>query len=134
MTMLKADEVAVADPVVRQADFFSRNRLKLILVVGDAGSILLAYIVTLLAAGYASGHAILRTAVLLSSVVVAGLWAIRSQVLLLSRVSAVRTVETTRVAREVFLQAGSCSSSTASATSSSRSGRCASLLDCRSSS
>lgn len=82
-----------------------RNRLKLVLVASDAIAIMLAYTIGLLAIGYAGGHGSNRAIALVLAAVAAGTWAIRSQGLLLSRVSSVRILELTRIARAVGILA-----------------------------
>lgn len=100
------DEMAVErDAPGRAQTVLERNRLKLVLLGGDAVAIVLGYSVALWALGYPSGHGTLRSVALIASATVAGLWAIRSQGLLLSRVSSIRVMELTRIARAVGILA-----------------------------
>ncbi|MEO6122859.1 MAG: sugar transferase [Ilumatobacteraceae bacterium] len=82
-----------------------RNRLKLVLIGSDAIAIILGYTLGLLSIGYPGYHGVFRFLALIAGALVAGTWAIRSQGLLLSRVSSVRILELTRIARAVGLLA-----------------------------
>ena len=82
------------------------NKLKRALILGDAMAIGLAYSVELFAIRYSSGHGALRAVVLVIATTLAGLWAVRSQGLLRSRVSSVRVLEITRIARATMILGG----------------------------
>ena len=84
-----------------------RNKLKLVLVLGDALAIALGYVVVLLAAGYPHGRAWWSTVALIATATVVGVLCIRGQGLFLARVSAVRIVELTRSTRAFALLGGS---------------------------
>ncbi|MCU1392767.1 MAG: sugar transferase [Ilumatobacteraceae bacterium] len=103
--MAMEEQAALADPIAAPRSFLERNRLKISLIGGDAASLLLGSTVALVVTGYTADHNVLRALGLVGAVLVAGLWSIRSQGLLLSRVSTVRIVETTRIARSVALLA-----------------------------
>jgi exopolysaccharide biosynthesis polyprenyl glycosylphosphotransferase len=83
-----------------------RNQLKLVLVFADVTAILLGFGVGMLISHYAGYHGDKRAGVWLAAAVIGGLWAMRSQGLFLSRVSAVRLVEITRLGRAVALLTG----------------------------
>jgi exopolysaccharide biosynthesis polyprenyl glycosylphosphotransferase len=82
-----------------------RYKLKALLVLGDAVAIMLSYVLTGWRSGYWTRQGTVRLTFIVVFCVVAGLWALRSQGLYLSRVSAVRVVEFTRTARAVALLA-----------------------------
>ncbi|MCB0956777.1 MAG: sugar transferase [Ilumatobacteraceae bacterium] len=103
-----ADAVAgsVAGEGRRGGDgFFQRHKLKVLLIALDAVAIALAYFIVLFAGTYVRDTGTLRAGVLIAAAVVAGLWAERSQGLMLARVSAVRVVELTRLIRAAALLA-----------------------------
>ncbi|MEO7371555.1 MAG: sugar transferase [Ilumatobacteraceae bacterium] len=79
--------------------FVGRNRLKLYLVAGDLASVLVAYGAALVVTGYSTSHRYSVAVYIAMFAVVSGFWAIRSQGLLLARVSAIRVVELTRATR-----------------------------------
>ena len=83
----------------------ARYKLKALLVLGDAIAVMLSYFLTGWRTGYVIRQGTVRLMVVVAFCVVAGLWALRSQGLYLSRVSAVRVVEFTRTARAVALLA-----------------------------
>ncbi len=85
--------------------FVARYKLKALLVLGDAIAVMLSYFLTGWRTGYVTRQGTVRLMVVVVFCVVAGLWALRSQGLYLSRVSAVRVVEFTRTARAVALLA-----------------------------
>ena len=85
--------------------FFTRHKLKLLLVVLDSVAIALAYFIVLFVGTYVRDTGTARAFVLIAVAVVAGLWAERSQGLMLARVSAVRVVELTRLIRAAALLA-----------------------------
>lgn len=85
--------------------FVARYKLKALLVLGDATAVMVSYAVTGWRAGYLDRRGPLHLTVVVACSVVAALWALRSQGLYLSRVSAVRVVELTRTARAVALLA-----------------------------
>ena len=105
MTKMADREERRTAPARSMAPFLRRHRLKLILLCGGAAALALACALTLLTIGYAGGHGLKRTFVPVPLVVLAGMWAVRSQSLLLSRISAVRVLETTRIARTIAIQA-----------------------------
>jgi exopolysaccharide biosynthesis polyprenyl glycosylphosphotransferase len=82
-----------------------RNRLKLMLITGDAAAIALGYAFALWRSDYYVFEGLLATAGLVVAAVVIGLASVRSQGLFLARVSAVRSVELTRSTRAVSLLA-----------------------------
>ena len=86
--------------------FAARHKLKALLVVGDATAVALGYWLSGWGTGYIAQQGLPRMLVVAAFCVVAALWALRSQGLYLSRVSAVRVVEITRTARAVALLAG----------------------------
>ncbi|HEX2782081.1 MAG TPA: sugar transferase [Ilumatobacteraceae bacterium] len=86
--------------------FAARHKLKALLVVGDAAAVALGSWLSGWATGYIAQQGLSRMLVVAAFCVVAALWALRSQGLYLSRVSAVRVVEITRTARAVALLAG----------------------------
>jgi exopolysaccharide biosynthesis polyprenyl glycosylphosphotransferase len=86
--------------------FAARHKLKILLVLGDTTAIMLGYFLTGWWTGYTSREGIPHMGAVMAFCVVAALWALRSQGLYLSRVSAVRVVEITRTARAVALLAG----------------------------
>ncbi|MCB0981310.1 MAG: hypothetical protein KDB17_11735, partial [Ilumatobacter sp.] len=77
----------------------------MLLIALDAVAIALAYFIVLFAGTYVRDTGTLRAGVLIAAAVVAGLWAERSQGLMLARVSAVRVVELTRLIRAAALLA-----------------------------
>ena len=89
----------------RTAAFVRQHRLKILLVATDSVAILAAFSLVVFLGNYADRRGIGVTSMLLGVIVVLGLWAIRSQGLLLARVSAVRVVEITRLARATALLA-----------------------------
>ncbi|MBK5333491.1 MAG: sugar transferase [Ilumatobacteraceae bacterium] len=90
----------------RTPPFGTRHKLKAVLAVGDATAIMLSYALSGWGTGYSARQGLLRTVIVSAFSVLAGLWALRSQGLYLSRVSAVRVVEISRTARGVALLAG----------------------------
>jgi exopolysaccharide biosynthesis polyprenyl glycosylphosphotransferase len=90
----------------RPSSFAARHKLKALLALGDGIAIMLGYFLAGWELGYATRQGILRMMAVVGFSVVAALWAMRSQGLYLSRVSAVRVVEITRTARAVVLLAG----------------------------
>jgi exopolysaccharide biosynthesis polyprenyl glycosylphosphotransferase len=90
---------------VGAASLLQRNKLKLMLVGGDAMAIAIATTAALLLYGY-SYKGVLWIAAALAVSVAGGIWALRSQGLFLARVSAVRVVEITRLTRASGLFAG----------------------------
>lgn len=98
--------VVSGDPVNRLGRYARQNQLKLILALSDFTAILLGFSVGLLMSRYTGFHGEKRAAAWLAASVVGGMWSLRSQDLYLSRVSAVRLVEITRLARAVALLTG----------------------------
>lgn len=86
--------------------FLVRNKLKLILVGGDGASIFFGFMVTLMLTPFGTVHTFRTVVVVAGVAMAAGLWAVRSQGLLLARVSAIRVVEITRIARAMAILAG----------------------------
>jgi len=82
-----------------------RHKLKLVLILLDSIAIALAFFIILFAGTYVRDAGTLRAFVLIGAAVACGLWAERSQGLMLARVSAVRVVELTRLIRAVALLA-----------------------------
>ena len=97
------EEGVLLDDVAQEpiTSVVERNKLKLVLLATDAIAIILGYSVALLTIGYPGGHGLLRSLALIGGATIAGMWAIRSQGLLLSRVSSVRVLELTRISRAV---------------------------------
>lgn len=85
--------------------FWHRNRLKALLLGGDAASVFLAFILTLSVTSYRAAYGTLDLTVVAGTATLAGAWAIQSQGLLLARVSAIRAVELTRLARSAAILA-----------------------------
>lgn len=83
--------------------FFTRNKLKIVLVSSDMSAVLVAYSAALWATGYFESYGWLRSVAVLGTSLVAGFWAIRSQELFLARVSAIRVVEITRATRAIVI-------------------------------
>ena len=87
----------------RVTGFVARNKLKIILVACDLTAILLAYTAALWKTGYFQSYGWLQSMFVLGASIILGFWAIRSQELLLARVSAVRVVEITRATRAIAI-------------------------------
>jgi hypothetical protein len=81
-------KVPRVDGSYRSPRFGTRHKLKAVLAVGDVLAIVLSYSLSGLGTGYAARQGLLRTVIMAAVSVVAGLWALRSQGLYLSRVSA----------------------------------------------
>jgi exopolysaccharide biosynthesis polyprenyl glycosylphosphotransferase len=81
------------------------QKLKIVLVLGDGAAILLGFTFALWFTTFGDVHGPLRTMGVAALAAVAGLWAMRSQGLLLARVSSVRVVEITRTARAMVILA-----------------------------
>ena len=86
-----------ADPDPRR--FFQWGGLKLGLVVGDAIALLVGATVGMWLSGYFTEVGLPQTAIALAVAVVAGVWSIRRQGLLLARNCAMRVLEITKIAR-----------------------------------
>jgi len=86
--------------------FVTRNKLKAMLAFGDVLAITFGYVLSGATTGYTLRRGVVHMLIVTAFSVVAGLWALRSQGLYLSRVSAVRVVEITRTARAVAMLAG----------------------------
>jgi exopolysaccharide biosynthesis polyprenyl glycosylphosphotransferase len=82
-----------------------QNRLKAILLGGDLLAVALAYLIAATASGFTEDFGWGWTAGLIGLAVAVAAWAIRAQGLLRARVSVVRTVELTRLARVTALVA-----------------------------
>jgi exopolysaccharide biosynthesis polyprenyl glycosylphosphotransferase len=87
----------------RLLTLWRRNALKLTLIAGDLGGLLLGSIVGHWLSGYLHHSAPWQRAVVTLVVAVAGVWCIRSQGLLLARTSSVRVVELTKLSRAVMM-------------------------------
>jgi exopolysaccharide biosynthesis polyprenyl glycosylphosphotransferase len=86
-------------------EFWRKNSLKLLLVAGDTSGLLLGSFIGHWYSGYFTSSRVWQLAVTTVVAVVAGVWCIRSQGLLLARNSAVRVVELTKLARASVLLA-----------------------------
>ena len=80
--------------------------LKSVLVAGDAAAIAIGFSLSLWLSGFYGDHSWRSSAVMVVAAVVVGLWAIRWQGLFLARVSAIRLVEITGIARASAAMAG----------------------------
>ena len=101
------NKAAQTPPIGRsRLPFATRNKLKAILAFGDVSAITLGYFLSGASTGYTLRRGAAQMLIVTAFSVVAGLWALRSQGLYLSRVSAVRVVEITRTARAVAMLAG----------------------------
>ena len=103
--MVISEAVGVRRPS-RGRRFAVRNKLKLLLAFGDATAVTLGYFLGGWSTGYATRQGHLRMVEVMAFSVVAAFWALRSQGLYLSRVSAIRVVEITRAARAVVILGG----------------------------
>jgi exopolysaccharide biosynthesis polyprenyl glycosylphosphotransferase len=83
--------------------FIRNNRLKLALIGGDALALLGGAVLGQWLSGYATDAPRVDFLITTALFLVAGLWSIRSQGLLLARASAVRVVELTKIARACVL-------------------------------
>jgi len=81
----------------------ARNRLKLTLVISDALTILLGFFVVLWFSTFGQTYGLGRVVLVSVFAAAAGSWATRAQGLLLARVSSIRVVETTRIARAMVM-------------------------------
>ncbi|MCB9382171.1 MAG: sugar transferase, partial [Acidimicrobiaceae bacterium] len=88
-----------------EGGFFQRNKLKVLLILLDTVSIGLSYFIVLFAGTYVRDTGTPKAFLLIAAAVAGGLWAERSQGLMLARVSAVRVVELTRLIRAAALLA-----------------------------
>jgi exopolysaccharide biosynthesis polyprenyl glycosylphosphotransferase len=102
--MIEWDRTASAGGAARA--FAKQNKLKLFLVAGDATAFLLGFFAALQLSSFGKFHGELRASAVAAVAAIAGVWAMRSQGLLLARVSAVRAVEITRTARAMAILAG----------------------------
>jgi exopolysaccharide biosynthesis polyprenyl glycosylphosphotransferase len=82
------------------------NKLKLILVAGDCIAVFCGYSLALRMTSLTERHGELRALGISALAALLGIWAIRSQGLLLARVCAMRVVEITRTARAMLILAG----------------------------
>lgn len=82
-----------------------RNKLKLVLVAGDAVALMLGYAGVIALSGYIAVEGWLHAGALTVASVAIGLLAMRAQGLFLARVSAVRIVELTRSTRAIAILA-----------------------------
>lgn len=80
-----------------------RNKLKLMLITGDAAAIALGYAFAVWRSDYAVHEGLLAACKIVMASIVIGLALVRSQGLFLARVSAVRSVELTRTTRAIAL-------------------------------
>ena len=90
----------------RFSALWERKRLKTILMIGDAAAIWTSFLVALTMSSFDQRHGTRGVLVVTVFATVAGLWTVRSQGLLLARVSAIRVVEITRLARTVVILFG----------------------------
>ena len=90
---------------VDPSNVLKRNKLKLMLLGGDAVAVAIATAASLLVFGYAY-KGVLWFAGVTGAATLGGMWALRSQGLFLARVSAVRVVEITRLTRASGIFAG----------------------------
>ena len=90
----------------RTSGFVQSNKLKLLIVLGDALAIAAAYTIVLFGGAYIDRQSAMRTAAAVAAATLCGIWTMRSQDLYLARVSAVRVVEITRTARAVTMMTG----------------------------
>ena len=79
------------------------NKLKVVLVTGDAVAFALGYLLIVRVSDFPSAHGFARSVAVVTAATAIGLVAVRSQGLFLARVSAVRIVELTRSTRAVGL-------------------------------
>lgn len=79
------------------------RKLKALLICGDAAAFVLGYALILDIANFPQTHGWLRSCAVAAAATAIGLTAARSQGLFLARVSAVRTVELTRITRAIGL-------------------------------
>jgi len=91
------------EPSPRRLSIVARNKLKILLVLCDAAAIMTGYGIGLILSHYSGYHGPRRSSAWLAAALATGLWSLRSQGLFLSRVSAVRVVEITRIARAVVV-------------------------------
>ena len=82
-----------------------RNKLKLMLVTGDALAMALAYAGVVVGIDYPHDHGWWRAVAVVVAATALGLFSLRSQGLFLARVSAVRIVELTRSTRAMAMLA-----------------------------
>ncbi len=90
----------------RTRGFVQANKLKLLIVLGDAVAFAAAYTIVLFGGAYIDRQTVTRTVAAVAAATLCGIWAMRSQDLYLARVSAVRVVEITRTARAVTMMSG----------------------------
>jgi exopolysaccharide biosynthesis polyprenyl glycosylphosphotransferase len=90
---------------IDSSTFLKRNRLKLMLLGGDAMAVVIATLASLFAFGY-SYKGVLWLGIVVVAAAAGAMWALRSQGLFLARVSAVRVVEITRLTRATGIFAG----------------------------
>ena len=81
------------------------HRLKSMLIISDSAAIFVGFFVTLWAAPFVDMHGVKYSLFMSAVATIAGIWATRSQGLLLARVSAIRAVEITRIARAMVVLA-----------------------------
>lgn len=87
----------------RMRAFWVRNKLKVVLIAGDGTSIFLGFVLSLMLTSFGTTYGIGRVLMIAAFAAVAGLWSTRAQGLLLARVSAIRVVEITRLARAMVM-------------------------------
>ena len=85
------------------AAFWRTNNLKLLLIGGDVVALLLGSVLGHSWGGYLVNSADWQRGVVMLTTLVAGVWCIRSQGLLLARTSAVRVMELSKLARATML-------------------------------
>jgi exopolysaccharide biosynthesis polyprenyl glycosylphosphotransferase len=82
-----------------------RNKLKLVLIAGDTLALAIGYSLVLFAGPYARTHGFVAASLFLVISVFGGLWSAQAQGLFLGRVSSVRVIEMTRLARAMSVLA-----------------------------
>jgi exopolysaccharide biosynthesis polyprenyl glycosylphosphotransferase len=100
------DELGDNKGIARAFLFLKHNKLKLVLVIGDGIAVFVGFAVALRVTAFNDMHSDGRALSIAALAAAAGVWAMRSQGLLLARVSAVRVVETTRSGRAMLILAG----------------------------
>ena len=83
-----------------------RNKLKTMLVFGDAAAIWISFLLALTMSSFGDRQGDRSVLITAAFATVAGMWTVRSQGLLLARVSAIRVVEITRLARAAVILFG----------------------------
>jgi exopolysaccharide biosynthesis polyprenyl glycosylphosphotransferase len=84
-------------------EFWVRNKLKTVLIAGDGTSIFSGFVISLKLTSFGTTYGAGRVVLIASFATLAGLWSTRAHGLLLARVSAIRVVEMTRLARAMVV-------------------------------